>query len=98
MDTATGDRPVRNECALVWEHVVCCTRISNKETVVAGMILVKEEHGGVGLGVWRSAMMSLGSWTVQTPCGLMDNVVWRQLVGDSEAVSRGLAVVWEACG
>ena len=43
-------------------------------------------------------MTSLGSWTVRTPCELMDNVVWRQLDGDLEAVSRGLTVVQEACG
>jgi hypothetical protein len=50
---------------------------------VAGMILVRDERGGV----W---MTSLGSWTVQTPFGSIDNVVRRQLVGDSEALSRGV--------
>ena len=65
---------------------------------MARMIVVGEECSGVCRGVCRSVMMSLGSWTVWTPCGLMDNVVQQQLVGDSEAVSRGLAVMWEACG
>ena len=43
-------------------------------------------------GFWRSVMTSMGSWTVQTPFGLMDDVVWQQLVGDSDVVSRGSAV------
>ena len=43
-------------------------------------------------------MACLGSGVVQTPWGSMDDVVRWQLGLDSEEVSSGSAVAWEALG
>ena len=43
-------------------------------------------------------MTCLGSGVVRMPWGSMDDVVQRQLVLDSEEVSRGSAVAWKALG
>ena len=60
VDRITGNRLVQNECTLVWEHMVCRTRVSNKETTVAEMIHVGDERGEVCQGFLEKCKDKLG--------------------------------------